>query len=73
MGTVTLVVTVPVAGIEAEPNLGKLQRFFGRHLGFLTFLVPFVVYALGVYPRAELARVLGHDGVSELGLVLPEV
>ena len=67
-----LVAAVSVARVEAEPDLGEPQCLLGRHLRLLPVLVLLVVHALGVHPCPELARVLGHDGVSVFGLVLPE-
>lgn len=67
----TLVAAVPVARVEAEPDLGEPQCLLGRHLRLLSVLVLLVMHALGVHPGPELARVLGHDGVSVFGLVLP--
>ena len=66
-----LVAAVPVARVEAEPDLGEPQCLLGRHLRLLPVLVLLVMHALGVHPGPELARVLGHDGVSVFGLVLP--
>ena len=67
-----LVAAVPVARVEAEPDLGEPQCLLGRHLRLLPILVLLVMHALGVHPGPELARVLGHDGVTVFGLVLPE-
>ena len=71
--TVALVASVPIAGVEAEADLREPEGLLGRHLGLLSRLVLPVVHALGVHPRAELAGVLGDDGVSVLGLPLDQL
>ena len=55
VGAMALVAAVSIAGIEAEANLGELERLLGGHLRLQAFLVLLVVDTLGMHPCSKLA------------------
>mmetsp|Transcript_33805 Transcript_33805/g.73094 ORF Transcript_33805/g.73094 Transcript_33805/m.73094 type:complete len:336 (-) Transcript_33805:2375-3382(-) len=71
--TTAFVPAVSIAGIEAKSDFCELQCLLSRHLRLVTFLVLLVVDTLCVDPRAELARVLGHNSVSKFSLVHQQI